>query len=136
MRVMIDTNLLLSALLFRSPNPVRCIAIASQGDNTLLIPTFVLDEARAVVMKKWPDRLAALEEFFFEINFETVNTPAIMQKDLFYIRDLNDYPVVYSALVGFADVLVTGDKDFTGVTAGNLTIMTPARFIAQNHSDE
>lgn len=129
MRVMIDTNVLLSALVFRSANSVASICIASQGDNTLLISTFVIDEAREVVSRKWPDRSDVLERFLIELSFETVSTPAVMDSGLFEIRDPQDYPVVYSALIGFADILVTGDKDFEDVVAGDAEILTPAQFV-------
>jgi predicted nucleic acid-binding protein len=38
-----------------------------------------------------------------------------MTKDLFEIRDMMDYPVLYTAIIEDVDVLVTGDKDFADV---------------------
>ena len=52
-----------------------------------------------------------------------------MEGGLFEIRDRLDYPVLYSAIIGFADVLVTGDKDFAGVDIDMPIIVTPAQYL-------
>lgn len=134
MRVMIDTNVLLSALIFRSENSVQTIAIASQPKNELLLSTFIIDEAREVIARKWPERAYALERLLLHMSFETIITPLNPKTGLFEIRDPNDYPVVYSAIVGAADVLVTGDKDFADVIVDNLCIITPADFVNRGFS--
>ncbi|MBT1161943.1 PIN domain-containing protein [Bifidobacterium sp. SO1] len=54
MRIMIDTNVLLSAIIFGSHTVVATILTASSGGNTLLLSTRSLEEARAVVTRKWP----------------------------------------------------------------------------------
>lgn len=53
MRVMIDTNVMLSAIIFRSANAVRTIELASGRDHELVLSTFTIDEAREVVARKW-----------------------------------------------------------------------------------
>lgn len=63
------------------------------------------------------------------MSFETVVTPINPKLGLFEIRDPNDYPVLYSAIIGAADVFVTGDKDFEDVEVDAPAIMTPAEFV-------
>ena len=46
MRVMLDTNVLLSAFIFRSSTLTKTIELASTGDNQLLLSTYVIDEGR------------------------------------------------------------------------------------------
>jgi len=48
---------------------------------------------------------------------------------LFYIRDYKDYPVLFTAIIGNVDILITGDKDFSSVNVCNPLIMTPTEFI-------
>ena len=62
MRVMVDTNIVISALIFNSPTILATISLASIDSNTLLISTFTLAEARAVVGRKWPKRIESLEQ--------------------------------------------------------------------------
>lgn len=128
MRVMIDTNVLLSSIIFRSSSTVSVIRASTQGPHELLLSTFVIEEARAVVARKWPKRREALEQYLLQLCFETIVTPLTPEPDLFDIRDPNDYPVLYSAIIGAADVFVTGDKDFVDVDVETPTIMTPAEF--------
>lgn len=52
-----------------------------------------------------------------------------MPSDLFAIRDWNDYPVLYTAIVEDVDVFITGDKDFADVEIEKPAIMSPAEFI-------
>ena len=128
MRVMLDTNVLISYAIFRShtiSHVVEDVAL----NHELLIPTYVIDEFREVVARRWPDRSGAVERFLAHAPFETVVTPRAMEQGLFHIRDELDYPVLYSAMVGFADVLVTGDKDFADVEVETPDIVTPAQYL-------
>ncbi len=52
-----------------------------------------------------------------------------MQGNLFEIRDPNDYPVLYTAIIENIDVLITGDKDILDVNIEVPEIMTPADFV-------
>lgn len=129
MRVMLDTNILISVFIFKSPVLDRVVEIASKPGNRLVLSTFVIDEARAVVARKWPDRAVDLEIYLALLDHDTVVTPNMPDPGLFEIRDPNDYPVLYSALLDGSDVLVTGDKDFEGVDAGSVGVMAPAAFV-------
>lgn len=129
MRVMLDTNVLISAFVFKSATIDKVFEIASAPGNRLVLSSFVLDEAYAVVEKKWPNRLLDLEIYLALLDYDMARTPREIEKGVFEIRDPNDYPVVYTALVDKSDVLVTGDKDFTGIEVGNVVILTPAEFV-------
>ncbi|NMN00570.1 toxin-antitoxin system toxin component PIN family [Bifidobacterium sp. DSM 109958] len=96
----------------------------------LLLSTYAIDEAREVVARKWPSRVDALERYLRALNFETVATPSTPQPGLFEIRDPLDYPVLYSAIIGAADVFVTGDKDFADVALPSPVIVTPGEYMA------
>ena len=134
MKVMLDTNVLVSAFVFDSPTLAAVIDAASTRGNTLQLSTFVIEELRAVVAAKWPERAEKLEGFLRRLSFETVLTPRDPVPRLFDIRDPMDYPVLYSAVVGGADVLVTGDKDFQGLGLEHPAIETPSEFL-RFHAD-
>ncbi len=51
----------------------------------------------------------------FVMSNEYVYTPEDFEKDWFEIRDVKDYPVLYTAMIEDIDVLITGDKDFSDV---------------------
>lgn len=52
-----------------------------------------------------------------------------MEGGLFEIRNIKDYPVLYTAIVENIDILITGDKDFADVDVEKPDIMTPAEFM-------
>lgn len=130
MRVMIDTNVLLSAVIFKSSNSAGVIASAGTGANTLLLSTYTIDEARDVIARKWPERTDVLERYLLALSFETVVTPLTPKPGLFEIRDPFDYPVLYSAIIGAADVFVSGDKDFDDVRVDSPSIVTPSEYMS------
>ena len=128
MRVMLDTNVLVSYAVFGSSTIAKVIGDVALN-HELVLATYVIDEFREVVARRWPEKAGSVERFLRRASYETVVTPLDMEEGLFEIRDELDYPVLYSAIVGFADVLVTGDKDFAGVEVETPEILTPAEYV-------
>jgi len=50
---------------------------------------------------------------------------------LFSIRDKEDYPILYSAIIGRVDILITNDKDFDEIKIDRPLIMKPKQFIEE-----
>lgn len=97
--------------------------------HTLVLSSFVVDELFAVVERKFPSKRDAIDRFLSKLGYELVYTPHKMKAGLFDIRDMNDYPVLYTAIVEDVDILITGDKDFTGIPIERPEILTPTDFI-------
>ena len=127
MRVMVDTNVLISALLFPGAQVSRPLEGILAG-HTLVLASFVVEELRAVVERKFPDRALAIEALLDKLSYETARTPRQIAPGLFDIRDAKDYPVLYAAMASGVDILVTGDRDFADVRVDMPRIMTPAQF--------
>ena len=47
------------------------------------------------------------------------------------IRDVNDRPILRADLNAKADILLTGDKDFSDIEIDKPEIMTPGEFIEE-----
>ena len=62
------------------------------------------------------------------MEYDLVFTPDEMDTSLFKIRDSNDYPVLYTAIISDVDILITGDKDFEDVDIQKPEILTPTKF--------
>lgn len=128
MRVMVDTNVIISALLFPQSRVSQILEnIASH--HTLVIASFVVDELRAVTAKKFPKMILAVERLLEKISYELVYTPNQIESGIFEIRDIKDYPVLYTAMTNGVDVLITGDKGFADVDVDIPEIMTPAQYV-------
>jgi pilT protein domain protein len=65
------------------------------------------------------------------MSFEYVYTPNELENDLFYIRDIKDYPVLYTAIIEDIDILITGDKDFSDINIHKPEIMSPSQFMEE-----
>ena len=128
MRIMLDTNVLLSSLLFPSERMNRMMRFILEG-HRLVLSSFVVDELIYVVRRKFPGKLQAVESLLTAMSFELTYTPQELKTGLFEIRDAKDYPVLYSAILEGVDILITGDKDFSDVEIEHPEILTPAQFI-------
>lgn len=125
---MLDTNVLISALLFpgsKMDAMMNCIFTQHQ----LVLSSYVVDELKRVVRKKFPGKETAINKLLMMMSFEYVYTPNDMESGLFDIRDVKDYPVLYTAIIEDIDILVTGDKDFSDIGVERPEIMTPAEFM-------
>lgn len=131
MRVLIDTNVLISAALNASGTPYRAYVKAASYPNHGLICEQNVDELRRIFNKKFPHKLAALDKFLSIalLTLELVPTPTEESVAEAQIRDLNDRPILRAAIKAKADVLLTGDKDFLESGIKNPAIMTPAEFL-------
>lgn len=56
-------------------------------------------------------------------------TPKMISQPIVQIRDIKDYPVIYTAIMEEVDVLITGDKDFEDLGLEIPEILTPKAFI-------
>ena len=128
MRVMIDTNILLSAIMF--PNGVAAQAFSKCVlENELVISTYVIEELKDVFRRKFPQSIPSLDRFLEKLSFELAYTPEHITDKIAEIRDEKDYPILYTAINEDIDVLLTGDKDFKVVNIEKPKILTPAEFL-------
>jgi putative PIN family toxin of toxin-antitoxin system len=126
---MLDTNVLISMVFFPNKRFAQLIEHITR-EHTLILSSFVVEELVAVAEKKFPSRKDTIDRFLSRLAYELVYTPHKMQGGLFDIRDRDDYPVLYTAIVENVDVLITGDKDFADVSVEKPEILTPTAFIA------
>lgn len=130
MRVMLDTNVLLSVLLFPSKR-MNAMMLEISMFHTLVLSSFVVVELYDVIKRKFPAKEAVIDTLLAQMSYELVYTPQQMKAGLFSIRDEKDYPVLYTAIVESVDILVTGDKDFADIEIEKPEIVTPADFISK-----
>ena len=127
MRIMLDTNVLISALLFPG---VKMDAMMNSifTQHQLVLSSYVVDELKSVVRRKFPKKESTIEKLLMTMSFEYVYTPSEIESGLFDIRDIKDYPVLYTAIIEDVDILITGDKDFADIDIEKPEIMNPTEF--------
>lgn len=127
MRIMLDTNVLISMFVFKSMS--RVIDKITEKHRIVLC-SYVIDELHEVIERKFPNKQNSLEDFLIKLPFELVYTPKTIEKhNLFEIRDVDDEKVLYSAIIADVDILLTGDKDFSDIDIEKPEILTPSEFL-------
>ncbi len=130
MKVMLDTNILISAYVFQS-RQIYTIVDYIVSEHELVLPSYVIDELRYVVADKFPKKSSELDEFLTTLSFTLAYTPQHVPSGLFDIRDDCDAPILYTAILEGVDIFITGDKDFNDVEIEKPVIMTVAEFRAR-----
>ena len=128
MRVMLDTNILVSAIIF--PNErMNSLIYKATIEHRLVLSSYIIDELLEVVERKFSDKMKSVDLFLTRLPYELVYTPKELNNELFNIDDTSDYPVLYSAITEDVDLFVTGDSDFDNVEIGRPEIITPSKFL-------
>jgi uncharacterized protein len=132
MRILIDTNVWVSALLWPDSLPNRVLQVVIR-DHTVILSTGIMDELRDVYGRKFPHRLPDLEDFFSQLSYVMAPEPSALAKSIAQVlRDPNDLHVLASAVAAQADVLLTGDQDFAELSLTKPLILTPRQFAARH----
>ena len=125
MRVLVDTNILLSAMWFKDSRVARTLLYVVSNHELVLCDRNVA-EMRDVIRRKSPNILADAEVFLAELSYELI--PSIEEAEKL-IRDPKDQPILNAAIVGGVDVILTGDKDFLSLCLDCPKPMTIAQFL-------
>lgn len=129
--VFVDTNVLVSSVLFPKSLPDIAVRKAHSIPFLLFTSNYCIDELYKVFHEKFKDKIDCLNEFLTnELQTITIlKTPDIEVEEEFSIRDLKDRKVIRTAVIYDVDILLTGDKDFVESTIKKPRILTPREFI-------
>ena len=109
---MLDTNVIISILIFRSKHLKKMLELISEKYN-LVLSSYVLDELEEVVKRKFNDKISDLNYFLYNLSFEIYYTPkTVIDESFVKVRDVKEEPVLYSTIMSDVDILITGDKRF------------------------
>lgn len=140
MRVLIDTNILISHLLSTEPrNTIPTIVnhCITSPEVTLVAPEQLLQELRTSCQEKeYLRKKITLDELtaFIDKLSACSLTPAQEATPSSYSRDPKDDYLVYMALVHHVDFLVTGDEDLLALRAiHSLKLVSPVEFARTLH---
>ena len=136
MRIMLDTNVLVSAFIFKGETISKMVDICTSY-HTIVLSSYVINELKDVVKEKFPSKIEGLELFLDNLPFEFIYSPDIIDKNKYpSVRDSDDLPVLASSIIADVDILLTGDKDFATLGLERPQILTPAQFVEQFRPDK
>ena len=131
MRILVDTNILISAALNAKGTPYKAFLKAVTHPNKGLICDQNIEELRRIFNRKFPDKIKILEHFLSIalLAMEVVSTPKDEIEEEYKIRDVADRPILRAAIKAQADILLTGDKDFLESSVKVPKVMTATEFL-------
>ena len=132
LRVVLDTNVLVSGLAYPASVPGRIVSAWRQGGLEVVLSHYILDELVRVLpqlprISMTPGEIRDLADSFMFLA-DMVEPGGAPDKDL---RDPADQPVLLTLLAAEAQYLVTGDKDLLAL-ADRYPVLTPADFWARH----
>ena len=131
MKVMIDTNIFISAALFPKGRAAEALFKAMASPYQPVICDYVIDELHRKFREKFPHRIRELDAFLEAAlpAFKDVVTPEQTAAAEAGIRDPKDRPILRAALNAGADLLLTGDKDFLESSGKDPRIISVHEFL-------
>ena len=127
MRILVDTNILFSALLFPHSKPALALLYAVDHHEIVLCDRNIA-ELRDILRRKAPKYLPDAEVLIAELPYELI--PAVDHAEKL-IRDAKDQPILNAAIVADVDVILTGDKDFLSLNMEHPQCLTVAKFLEE-----
>lgn len=132
MKVMLDTNIIISAVLFPYGRAAQAFLKSLSYPYEPIVCDYVLNELRRKFDEKFPDKASNLDEFLQMalLFIEVVPTPTLELLQERQIRDPKDRPILRAALNNHADYFLTGDKDFLESSVSDPRIISVAEFLS------
>jgi putative PIN family toxin of toxin-antitoxin system len=130
LRVVLDTNVLVSGLAYPGSTPGHIVGIWRQGGIDVVLLRYILDEIASVLPRLSRIQLTSTEirDLVDSLMFlADVIEPDAEQEPA--LRDPADQQVLGTLRASRADYLITGDRDLLAL-ADKYPIITPARFWA------
>ncbi len=130
-KVLIDTNILISAALSNKGTPYAAYMKAVTYPYKGVICDQNVDELRKVFNRKFPSKIYLLDRFLAIALtvLQLVETPVDEFEQEKSIRDVKDRPILRAAMNAEVDILLTGDKDFLEADIEKPRTMTAAEFL-------
>lgn len=125
MRILVDTNILISTILFPNSIVARVLLYITDNHNIVLCDQNI-SELREVLRRKKPDKLVDAEVLLAEMAYELIPAAYHAEK---LIRDVKDQPILNAAMIANVDIILTGDKDFLSLNLEHPRCMSVAQFI-------
>ena len=108
MKIMLDTNVLISALVFGG-KAGELLGRLFESEHILYVSEYIDGEFKEKLASKWPDKAERVYDLYRCLDICFCKSTS---KKLGNLRDEKDIPVLSDAIYHGIDVILSGDKDF------------------------
>lgn len=127
MKILVDTNVLFSAMLFPGSKPAKALLHIADFHEMMICDRSIY-EFYDILRRKAPEALPDAEVFLAEFSYELI--PAVENGEKL-IRDVKDQPILNAAIVAGVDVILTGDKDFLSLEMDHPRCLSVTQFLEE-----
>ena len=125
MRVMLDSNVIASAVYNPNSKPARVLNDICENHEMVLCDHIVA-ECYDVMRRKFPQHLAVLDKLFTSLGYELVVAP---RSGGLSMSDPKDAPILNAAILSDVDMIVSGDNHFLSLAMDRPKVLTPAQYL-------
>lgn len=125
MRIMLDTNVLISALIFGGRTG-RLLNMLFDSDHELYVSEYIDQEFKEKLEKKWPAKAETVYHLYHQLDIHFCKSTS---ERIGKLRDSKDIPVLSDALYNKVDIILSGDKDFLEADLERPIIYSPAMML-------
>lgn len=125
MKIMLDTNVLISALVFGGRTG-RLLNMLFESDHELYVSEYIDQEFKEKLNEKWPAKAERVYALYRQLDIHFCKSTAERQGEL---RDRKDIPVLSDALYYEVDIILSGDKDFLEADSERPLVYSPAMML-------
>ena len=132
MKVLVDTNVLISAALNPDGTAAKAYFKATELPYECVLCDYCIDEFKRVVRNKLSKYVANVDSFLATalIAAKVIYAPSddeMIGEEL--IRDLKDQPIVMAAINNKIDIILAGDRDFLASGIKKPMMISPTDFL-------
>jgi putative PIN family toxin of toxin-antitoxin system len=125
LKILVDTNILISALLYPNSKPSRTLYHVADN-HALVLSDYNIAEFRRIAKKKFSKTQSDIDLFLTELTYELILAPEAPQK---LIVDPKDAPILNAAIIANVDIIISGDKHFRSLNTEQPKVMTAAEYM-------
>ncbi len=124
MRIMIDTNVIISSLIKQGSVPDIVLNHVCHNHD-LILCDHIINECYTVVKRRFPNKIDVLDDLFAQMKYELLAAP---RAGKVIITDVKDQPILNTAITHNVEILVSGDKHFLELGLDTPQIINPTEF--------
>lgn len=125
MKIMLDTNVLISALVFGG-QAGRLLSLLFDSEHELYVSEYVDSEFKAKLEQKWASKAQKVYTLYRKLDIHFCKSTTDVLGEL---RDVKDIPVLSDARFHNMDLILSGDKDFLEAGLERPLVFSPAMML-------
>ena len=125
MKILADTNILISALFYPGSKPAKALYHAADKHD-LVLTDHNITEFRRIARDKFSKAHADIDLFLTELTYDLILAPEVPQK---LMSDPKDEPILNAAIIADADFIISGDKHFLSLALERPKVLRASEYL-------